>query len=266
VRDDGVTRIERAIRRARAAGCPALAPFLTGGYPDRASFPELLKRVAAEADVVEIGVPFSDPMADGVTIQRSSQTALEDGVDLSWILKVLGRSARDTPYLLMSYLNPLLAFGLDRLTAEAPGAGVSGLIVPDLPIEESRSIRRMLDTAGLALVQLVTPVTPAQRLERICRASRGFVYAVTVTGITGGAVDSTDAFFEYLAHVREVSKVPVLAGFGVRTVEQLSAIARHADGAVVGSALIEVIERGDDPAAFLRELRGTAPTEEEVPA
>jgi tryptophan synthase alpha chain len=266
VRQDGATCIERAIREARAAGRPALAPFLTAGYPDPASFPGLLERVAAEADVVEIGVPFSDPMADGVTVQRSSRVALAAGVDLAWILDTLHDSASDTPRLLMSYLNPLLAFGLGRLAAEAPGAGVSGLIIPDLPLEESRPLRLVLDSAGIALIQLVTPVTPPTRLGRICEASRGFVYAVTITGTTGGDVDPTDGLAGYLGRVRQVAEVPVLAGFGVRTRDQLRAIARIADGAVVGSALIEVIERGADPVAFLRGLRGTAPTEEGVPA
>ena len=264
--DDGARRIEDAIRKTREAGRPALAPFLTAGYPNTDSFPELLEQVASEADVVEIGVPFSDPMADGVTIQRSSQRALEAGVDLPWILDTLRNSSGDTPYLLMSYLNPLLAFGLAKLANEAPAAGVAGLIVPDLPLEESAPVRHVLDAAGLALVQLVTPVTEAPRFERICGASRGFVYAVTVTGITGSAVDSTHSFFDYLGRVRQASKVPVLAGFGVRTAEQLRSIACHADGAIVGSALIEVIERGEDPVAFLRGLRGAAPTEQEVRA
>jgi len=178
----------------------------------------------------------------------------------------LSASPGDTPYLLMSYLNPLLAFGLERLAAEAPPAGVAGLIVPDLPLEESGALRQVLDGAGLAQVQLVTPVTSGARFERICRASRGFVYAVTVTGITGSSAGPADGLFDYLDRVREASEVPVLAGFGVRTAEQLRDIARHADGAIVGSALIEVIERGEDPVAFLRGLRGTAPTEEEVRA
>jgi tryptophan synthase alpha chain len=266
MKGDGAARIERAILGARESGRPALAPFLTAGFPDTTAFPRLLERVAAEADLVEIGVPFSDPMADGVTIQRSSETALAAGVDLPWILETLSASPGDTPYLLMSYLNPLLAFGLERLAAEAPPAGVAGLIVPDLPLEESGALRQVLDGAGLAQVQLVTPVTSGARFERICRASRGFVYAVTVAGITGSIAGPTDGLFDYLDRVREASEVPVLAGFGVRTAGQLRDIARHADGAIVGSALIEVIERGEDPVAFLRGLRGTAPTGEEVRA
>lgn len=265
MRRDGAARIERAIRKSRERGRPALAPFLTAGYPERESFDGLLRRVAAEADVVEIGVPFSDPMADGVTIQRSSRAALEAGVDLPWILETLRGSSRETPYLLMSYLNPLLAFGLERLAAEAEGAGVAGLVVPDLPFEESPPLRKVLDAAGLALIHFVTPVTPESRMRRLCRTSRGFVYAVTVTGTTGGAVRSDDGFLDYLARVREPAPVPVLAGFGVRSAEQMSAIAEHADGAVVGSALIEIVERGEDPVAFLRGLRPTPRDRQEVP-
>lgn len=263
---DGARLIEQAIRSAVDAGRPAVAPFLTAGYPDRATFPDVLERVAAEGDVLEIGVPFSDPMADGVTIQRSSRVALEAGVDLEWILETLSRSRRVTPYILMSYLNPLLAFGVERLVAAAPSAGVAGLIVPDLPFEENGSLLRTCDDAGLALIQLVTPLTPAARLERICRVSRGFVYAVTVAGTTGGTAGATDRLGDYLARVRAIASIPVLAGFGIRSADQLRVIGVRADGAVIGSALIEIIERGEDPVAFLRELRGTPHEGKEVTA
>lgn len=247
--------LERAIADARRAGRPALAPFLTAGFPDRKSFPDLLDAVAAEADLVEIGVPFSDPMADGITIQRSSRLALEAGVNLRFILDVVAAKRRKTPLVLMSYLNPLLSFGLPALAREAARAGIAGLIVPDLPYEECLPLRDEMDAAGVALVQLVTPVTPCLRLETLCRASRGFVYAVTVTGTTGGSTGSTGETLHYLDRVRAASPLPVLAGFGIRTAEHLRTLAGHADGAIVGSALIEVLLRGDDPVVFLRGLR-----------
>ena len=236
---------------------PALIAFLTAGYPDSDGFVEVLERVEAEADAVEIGVPFTDPMADGVTIQRSSHAAIENGVSLRWILDQLaGReTAPAAPLLLMSYLNPLLAFGFESLAVRAREAGVSGFIVPDLPFEESAPFRACLEPQGLALVQLVTPATPTERLAELCGHSQGFVYAVTRTGITGGEVDLPEELTNYLRAVKERSRVPVCAGFGVRSREQVSRIARHADGVVVGSALVETLERGDSPAEFLAGLR-----------
>ncbi len=253
---DGGARLEHAVRAAAAAGRPALAPFLTGGFPRREGFAELLRAVASVGDLVEVGVPFSDPLADGMTIQRSSQRALEDGVTLDWILAVLRGRSWPAPLVLMSYLNPLLARGLELLGREAAAAGVAGLIVPDLPYEESLALRESLDSAGLALVQLVTPQTPPDRLQTLCTASRGFVYAVTRTGTTGGSAGHGAEITSYLDRVRAVARLPVLAGFGIKDAHQLQSIARHADGAIVGSALIEALERGDDPGAFLRGLRG----------
>jgi tryptophan synthase alpha chain len=155
----------------------------------------------------------------------------------------------------MSYLNPLLAYGLDRLPEAAAAAGVAGFIIPDLPYEESAEIRQALDRAGLALVQMVTPVTPAARLRMLCEASQGFVYAVTMTGTTGKSVAVPDEVLAYMDRVRAVSPVPVCAGFGIRGREQVARMTGHVDGVVVGSALVEVLERSEDPAKFIRELR-----------
>lgn len=241
----------------REAEKPALVAFITAGFPEPDGFLALLAEVAEAADAVEIGVPFTDPMADGVTIQRSSQAALASGVSLGWILDQL--AGRDfelaSPVLLMSYLNPLLAFGYDALAARAVEAGVSGFIVPDLPYEESAPLREALQAHGLALVQLVTPATPPDRLTALCKASQGFVYAVTRTGITGGAADLPQEAVEYLAAVSAASDLPVCAGFGVRSRNQVEEIGKHADGVIVGSALIEALERGENPAAFLTGLR-----------
>ena len=258
---DGGSKIERAIRASTTAGRPALAAFLTAGFPDRDGFSQLLDDVASESDVVEVGVPFTDPMADGVTIQQSSHRALENGVTLPWILETVGRSPRAVPVLLMSYLNPILAYGLADFGRNAASAGVSGLIVPDLPYEECHAVRETLDEAGVALVQLVTPVTPAERLLAVCAVSRGFVYAVTMTGTTGGAADRGPSMLEYLDRVRDAAPVPVLAGFGIRSIDQVRTVADHADGVIVGSALIEVLQRGEDPISFLRQLRATDQSE-----
>jgi len=249
--------IARAIRGAANDGRPALVAFLTAGFPSRDAFAGQLAAIGEVADVIEVGVPFSDPMADGMTIQRSSQVALRQGVSLRWILEALAAmpSRPRAPLLLMSYLNPLLAYGLDRLPADARAAGVAGFIVPDLPFEESDELRAALEAEGLALVQMVTPVTPAQRLAVLCEAARGFVYAVTMTGTTGKSVTVPDDVLDYLDRVRAVSPVPVCAGFGIRSAGHVRRMTGHVDGVVVGSALVEVLERGDNPAAFLKELR-----------
>ena len=176
--------ISAAIRQAHDAGRTALVAFVTAGFPTREGFAAGLLAIADAADVVEIGVPFTDPMADGMTIQRASRAALAQGVSLQWILDTVASLPRrpTAPLLLMSYLNPLLAYGLDRLPAAARAAGISGFIVPDLPHEEAAELESALAREGLALIQMVTPVTPAARLESLCSAAQGFVYAVTMTG------------------------------------------------------------------------------------
>jgi len=249
--------ISNAIRAARNGGRPALVPYLTAGFPTKEAFAKNLAAVASVADVIEIGVPFSDPMADGTTIQRSSRVALRQGVSLKWILEFLtGLSPKpQTPLLLMTYLNPLLAYGLDKLAKDSARAGVSGFIVPDLPFEESAELRASLDKEGLALVQLVTPVTPDDRLAMLCQASQGFVYAVTMTGTTGKNVAVLNDVLDYMDRVRKVSPIPVCAGFGIRSNEQVKLMDKHVDGVVVGAALVEVLERGEDAAAFLKALR-----------
>jgi tryptophan synthase alpha chain len=249
-------RIGAAISAANKAGRPALVPFITAGYPEPKEFVDTLKAVASVGDVVELGIPFSDPMADGMTIQRSSFIALQKGVSLRWIFDQLDsiRDEMDTPLVMMSYLNPLLAFGYDALAERALAAGVCGFIVPDLPFEESDDLRAALEANGLGLIQLVTPATPDERLKKLCEASRGFVYAVTITGITGGGTGLPADLTDYLGKVSSFSNIPVCAGFGIRAAADVAAVGQHAAGAIVGSALVEVLEKGDDPRPFLESL------------
>lgn len=250
-------RVSGALRAASRAGEPALVAYLTAGFPSRERFAEHVHALARGADVIEIGVPFTDPMADGVTVQRSSQAALAQGVTLAGILRELAAmSPVAVPVLLMSYLNPLLAFGLARLPAAAARAGVSGFIVPDLPYDESAELTAALTGEGLALVQMVTPVTRPERLARVCEASEGFVYAVTMTGTTGRSAAVPAETLDYLDRVRAASRIPVCAGFGIRGAEQVARLRGHVDGVIVGSALVEVLERGEDPATWLAALRG----------
>lgn len=254
--------IGKAIRQARERGEPALVAYLTAGFPKREQFRDILSSVSSAVDLIEVGVPFTDPMADGTTIQRSSRAALEQGVSLQWILSELSTfsasASSRAPVLLMSYLNPLLAYGLDRLPDEAAKAGVAGFIVPDLPFEECNELREALERRGLALVQFVTPVTPIERVKLLTQNTSGFVYAVTMTGTTGKNVAVPPEVLEYFDRVKEVSPHPVCAGFGIRSREQVERLGPHVDGVIVGSALVEALERGDDPGAFLRSLRAQA--------
>jgi tryptophan synthase alpha chain len=251
-------RISAAITTARDG--MAIVAFLTAGFPKRETFVEHLTAIGNEADVVEIGVPFTDPMADGMTIQRSSRGALEQGVTLKWLLDTLqgmqrqGRATR-APLILMSYLNPLLAFGLKELARAGAEAGVCGFIVPDLPYDESADFRAALADHGVALIQMVTPVTRPERLAKLCAATQGFVYAVTMTGTTGRSASVPGDVTRYLDAVRAAASVPVCAGFGIRGREQVEQLRGHVAGVIVGSALVEVLENGQDPAAFLRALR-----------
>ena len=249
-------RISAALNGAVAAGRVGLVPYLTAGYPDKNEFVATVKNIATVADVIEVGVPFSDPMADGVTIQRSSRIALEQGVSLRWILAELtAAGSLGAPIVLMSYLNPLLVYGYEALAEDCVKAGVCGFIVPDLPLEEGNDFRAALDEQGLALIQLVTPATPDDRMARLCAASKGFVYAVTIRGITGGTSELPDDVPAYLDRVKAQVDIPVCAGFGVRQAAQVENLGKHADGVIVGSALVEQLEAGNDPVEFLESLR-----------
>ena len=251
-------KISAAIRQAR--GGTAIVAFLTAGFPSRENFREHLAQIGSEADVVEIGVPFTDPMADGMTIQRSSREALRQGVTLRWVLGELEAMARDSrlpgaPLVLMSYLNPLLAFGFAELAAASVRAGVCGFIVPDLPFDESAEFRAALELHGVGLIQMVTPVTRPERMARLCAATQGFVYAVTMTGTTGRTAAVPTEVTRYLDSVRAAAKLPVCAGFGIRSRAQVDQLRGHVAGVIVGSALVEVMENGQDAAQFLRSLR-----------
>jgi len=247
----------RGVRRERVA----MVAFMTAGFPSKESFRADLESLASEADVVEIGVPFTDPMADGVTIQRSSLAALAQGVSLAWIIDTLKAMPKVKAQLVfMGYFNPMLAYGLTRLAADAAAAGITGFIVPDLPVEESADFEKALAAQGLAMIRMVTPVTSPRRLEQLCRSAQGFVYAVSMTGTTGrsvgGARGVPQETLDYFDRVKKLSPVPVCAGFGIRDHAQVAALAPHVDGVVVGSAVIEAMEKGESPAALLRGLRG----------
>ena len=247
-----ITEVTSAIE---GAGGAAICGYVTAGYPDLESFPDVLAAVARSADVVEVGVPFTDPMADGQTIQQASHRALSGGVNLDYVFDTLESAMLETPHVLMGYYNPFLAYGLDRLVSRMGKAGTAGLIVPDLPLEEGAELAAMLDARGQGLVLMVAPTTPTGRLGTLTNASRGFVYAVTTKGTTGATTDFDRDVLDYLDRVKASSPLPVIAGFGVRERAQVVALSGHVDGVAVGTALIDAIDRGEDPAAFLDGLR-----------
>ncbi|MBM4195632.1 MAG: tryptophan synthase subunit alpha [Gammaproteobacteria bacterium] len=249
-------KLTATIRNAAREHGVALIAYVVAGYPKKNDFIKTLREVAEAADVVEVGVPFSDPMADGVTIQRASHAAIQQGVSLKWILAELKKAGEmPAPVVLMSYLNPLYAFGYEQLAAAAAESHVSGFIVPDLPLEESDDFRTRLDARGLALINLITPSTPEDRARRLSATASGFIYAVTSKGTTGSASALPTDVTRYLDRIRASASLPVCAGFGVRTPEQVRGLSGHADGVIVGSALVEEVEAGRQVGGYLGALR-----------
>ncbi len=250
----GSELIEDRVTNPKQKG-PAIVPFITAGYPNKNDFLNLVQALADCSDVIEIGVPFSDPMADGVTIQRSSHAAIESGVRLRWILNQLNTINIDTPIILMSYLNPLFVYGYAQLAQDSIDAGVDGFIVPDLPIEEGEELRETMKLAGLAMIQLVTPATPEDRIRKIAEKSSGFLYAVTMKGVTGESGGLPKEVTSYLEAVKALTTIPVCAGFGVRSSSDVALLEPLVDGVIVGSALVEAIEDQVSPVDFLTSLR-----------
>ena len=255
-------RIAEAFESARADGRrAALMPYLMGGFPDLAQSLRIGRACAeAGADLVELGVPFSDPLADGPVIHAAGTAALEAGATVEGVLEVARALAAELPVVIMCYANPILARGLERFADMLVGAEVSGLIVPDLPLEEADPALAVCDERGLALVPLVAPTTSDERLERIGARARGFVYVVSLTGTTGERSSLWDALPALVERARERSQVPVAVGFGIATPDQARAVAAAgADGVIIGSRLVRAAAESADPAGAVGELvRGFA--------
>jgi len=240
----------------RAEGRAAFVPYLTAGYPTPAQAVDALHMLeGAGADLVEVGVPFSDPLADGVTIQRSSQAALEQGVTAARVLEQIDRASVGIPVVIMTYLNPVLAYGVERFVKDAAAAGASGLLLTDLPAGADPSVEAEVGRSALALIRLVAPTTNGARLAAALGGARGFVYFISRLGVTG-VRDSVPADLEaQIARIRAATALPVAVGFGIATPAQARTAARTADGVVVGSALVEALGRGLGAAeALAREL------------
>ena len=253
----GIERIAEAFESARASGRrAALMPYLMGGFPDLDTSREIgLEYARAGADLIELGVPFSDPLADGPVIHAADTAALRAGANLPRVLEVARAIAEHVPVVVMCYVNPILARGLERFADELLEAGASGLIVPDLPLEEATDVLRACDERGLALVPLVAPTTPEERLAQIGAKARGFVYAVALTGTTGERAGLQDGLAGVVARAAACTSVPVAVGFGISTPElAVSAAAAGADGVIVGTRLVRAAGEDEDPVAAVGAL------------
>ncbi len=229
-----------ALRARRRA---ALIPYLTAGFPDRATSLAALRAADRRGDILEVGVPFSDPLADGPTIQRSSHAALLQGMTLAGTLDLIREAELRRPVVLFTYLNPVLAYGLPKLLHDAAAAGVSGLLLTDLPVGADPAIERAVAESPLALVPLVAPTTPDARIATISGSARGFLYLVARLGVTGASATLAADLGAQVARVRRISDRPVAVGFGISRPAQARDVAMLADGVVVGSALVESLER-----------------------
>jgi tryptophan synthase alpha chain len=253
----GIERIAEAFESARASGRrAALMPYLMGGFPDLDTSRRIgLEYARAGADLVELGVPFSDPLADGPVIHAAATVALRAGARLEHVLEVGRAISEHVPVVVMCYANPILARGLERFADALLAAGASGLIVPDLPLEEASAARSACDERGLALVPLVAPTTPDERLKRIGAQARGFLYTVLLTGTTGERSGLQDGLAGVVARAAACTAVPVAVGFGISTPEQAAAAAAAgADGVIVGSRLVRAAGEGEDPVAAVGAL------------
>jgi tryptophan synthase alpha chain len=263
-----LSRIAGVFEKLRAANRAALIPFVEAFDPDRATSARLLAGMAANgADIIEIGVPFTDPMADGPTIQAAGRRALNAGATLHGVLDLVRdfrRDNADTPLVLMGYLNPFLSYGIAAFCRDAALAGIDGLIVVDLPTEEADLLLPDAAANALDVIRLVAPTTSDERLPLVLAGSSGFVYYVSITGITGTRTASAEDLARDIPRIRRVTDLPIAVGFGVRTPEQAAIVAAHADAAIVASALIEKLVATDvaavlaDVAALARGVRRAA--------
>jgi tryptophan synthase alpha chain len=249
----GTDRIARAFRRARDERRLAVVVYLTVGYPERSATAALARAaIDGGADAIELGVPFSDPLADGATVQRASEAALRNGVTLADCVREGGALVAETgaPVMLMGYANPFLHYrgGLAAFAADAASAGVAGIIVPDLPAEESAEFDEALDPRGMVRIDLYAPTTPDDRLARLVPRARGFVYCVSLTGVTGARRALATDIGDFVARVRRHTSLPIAVGFGVSAPEHVAALRGVADGFVVGSAALDAVASAPDRA------------------
>lgn len=252
--------ITRRILQRREEGRAALIPYITAGYPDREATAALLDvLVEVGSDVVELGIPFSDPLADGPTIQRSSFRALEGGMSVAGVLDEVRafRRRHDTPLVLFSYLNPILHYGMERFVRDAVDAGAQGVLVTDLPAGADPALEQTIRSSGLDLIRLLAPTTSRERIPEVARGGGGFLYYISRTGVTGARQELREGLAREVEAIRRDVDLPVAVGFGISTPEQAAAVAAASDGVVVGSALIQALDQGgvEEVRRFLGAIR-----------
>lgn len=243
-------KIEEVLSQLKEQGKKGLIVYITAGDPDLKVTEELVYNIAkAGADIVELGIPFSDPLADGVTIQQASQRALESNTNIPKILSSIIRIREKTsiPLALMTYYNPIYSYGLDRFVRESKIVGVDGFIVPDLPLEESEDFRGITDKAGIELISFLAPTSTPERIAAIAQSARGFIYCVSVTGVTGVRKNFSPKIVEIIEKIRLYTDMPLAIGFGISNLEQAREAIKYADAVIIGSAIVKLIEnyRGD---------------------
>ena len=261
MKTQGLDRIKALFNNGHAA----LMPYFPLGFPDaQTSLDVIVAMSEAGADAFEIGLPFSDPLADGPVIQRATQIALANGITTAKCLELvatLRRCGVQQPFLLMGYYNPLLAYGLDRFVDDAATAGVAGFIVPDLPPEEAGDLDRLCRDSNLGLIYFLAPTSTDARLKLVAEKARGFIYLVSITGVTGARAKLSDGLGALVDRVRQVTATPIAIGFGVSTPEQAGEVSRLADGVIVGSKLVQRVDQAEDKpqaaAQFVRELKAS---------
>jgi len=249
-----MTKISKTFEHLRSRDRKGFIPFVTAGDPDlETSLAIVLKLAELGADVIELGVPFSDPMADGPTIQRSSERALAGGVTLASVLELASevRKQSDVPLVLFSYFNPILRFGLEKFEKAASSAGIDGLLLTDVIENEAAAISKRFAKHDIDLISLVAPTTTDDRLKAICDNARGFIYAVSRAGVTGAQASTSSSAEDLVIRTRQFTDLPIAVGFGISTAAQISEVWEYADAAVVGSAIVSVIEQSGDNAVSM---------------
>ncbi len=259
-------RIDATLAALRAEGKSALAPFVTLGYPNMATSEAMAESILeAGADMLELGIPFSDPLADGPTVQMTSFRALENGMNLQTALgslRTLRSRGITSPLVFMGYLNPFLNYGMEKFARDASDAGIDGIIIPDLPPEEAPPYQAILESQGIYLIPLLAPTSTDARIEQACKQASGFIYCVSVTGVTGARSELSGGVEGLARRIREHSDLPILVGFGVSRKEHVENIARFADGAILASAMLNSVSKAptedaaETAARFIRQILG----------
>jgi len=254
-----MTKLNQTFKELKKNKQTALMPFFTAGYPNVKVFTELIKEADKKgASIIEIGIPFSDPIADGPTIQYSSFKALQKNINLEKIFKILKSLNKkiSTPLVIMSYYNPIMQFGIKKFCEEAKSSGVSGLIIPDLPPGEDKSLERQAKASSLDLIYLLAPNATPERIKLVTKHSQGFVYLVSVTGVTGARQSLPKELLSFIKRVRKATKKPLCVGFGISNAKHVKALRKVADGVIIGSAIVGIIRQGENSSKVVKKVGG----------